>query len=213
MEIDFQRILFMIPPLLLALTAHECAHAWVAWRLGDNTAYMMGRVTLNPVKHLDPIGTLAIFVTGMFGWAKPVPVNARNFKHPAKDLMLVSIAGPATNLFLAAVFAVIYKIAINNVDPSMLFATSGLVGPLFKMVLISIWLNVGLAVFNMLPIHPLDGSSVLAYFLPTKAYIQFRKLEPYGFMILLALIMTGMTGTIIGPAVVGVVRFLTGGMI
>lgn len=213
MDIDFQRILLMIPPLLLALTAHECAHAWVAWRLGDNTAYMMGRVTLNPIKHLDPVGTIAIFITGMFGWAKPVPVNARNLKNPAKDLMLVSIAGPATNLFLAALFAIIYKVAINSVDLSILFSDSGLVGPLFKMVLISIWLNVGLAVFNMLPIHPLDGSSVLAYFLPTSMYVQFRKLEPYGFMILLILIMTGLTGTIIGPAVIGVVNFLTGGMV
>lgn len=213
MDIDFQRILLMIPPLLLALTAHECAHAWVAWRLGDNTAYMMGRVTLNPIKHLDPVGTIAIFITGMFGWAKPVPVNSRNLKNPAKDLMLVSIAGPATNLFLAALFAIIYKVAINSVDLSILFSDSGLVGPLFKMVLISIWLNVGLAVFNMLPIHPLDGSSVLAYFLPTSMYVQFRKLEPYGFMILLILIMTGLTGTIIGPAVIGVVNFLTGGMV
>ena len=213
MEIDYQRILLMIPPLLLALSAHECAHAWVAWRLGDNTAYMMGRVTLNPIKHLDPIGTLAIFVTGMFGWAKPVPVNGRNFKHPAKDLMLVSVAGPATNLFLAALFAIIYRLFFHGPEEYLLYTTAGVMGPIYLMVKFSIWLNVGLAVFNMLPIHPLDGSSVFAYFLPTEAYVQFRKLEPYGFMILLALIMTGMTGKIIMPAVVGIVKFLAGGIV
>lgn len=213
MEIDYQRILLLIPPLLLALTVHECAHAWVAWRLGDNTAYMMGRVTLNPIKHLDPVGTLAIFLTGMFGWARPVPVNERNFKHPAKDLMLVSIAGPATNLCLAAIFAIIYRVFFNGPDEYLLYTTAGVMGPVFLMIKISIYLNVGLAIFNMLPIHPLDGSSVLAYFLPTEMYVKFRRLEPYGFMILLFLIMSGMTGKILVPAVLGIVKFLAGGVV
>jgi Zn-dependent protease len=112
------RILLLAPPILLAITAHEYAHGWVASRLGDPTARMLGRLTLNPIKHLDPIGTLTLFITGMFGWAKPVPINARYFKDPAKSLVWVSLAGPATNFFLAAVSTLIYKLFfISGVFP------------------------------------------------------------------------------------------------
>ncbi len=104
-----QNLLLLIPPMLLALTVHECAHGWVAWKLGDPTAKMLGRVTLNPLKHLDPIGTLAFVLSGMFGWAKPVPVNARNFHDPTKHMMYVSLAGPITNFFLAAVSAIVFR--------------------------------------------------------------------------------------------------------
>jgi len=211
MDIDFHRLLLLIPPLLLALSAHECAHAWVALRLGDKTSYMMGRVTLNPIKHLDPFGTLAIIITQMFGWAKPVPVNPRNLKHPIRDMMYVSIAGPATNLLLAAVFAGIYKLMLATFDPRLLVAPDGVIGPVFSMVVISIWLNVGLAVFNMLPIHPLDGAAVLGYFLPTEMYVKFRRYEHYGFLILITLLITGLTKYILVPPVRFIVKFLTGG--
>src|SRR4030066_814004 len=104
------KIILTAPPILLALTIHECAHAWVANRLGDPTAKMLGRVTLNPIKHLDPIGTLMLFFSGLFGWAKPVPINPRNFRNMSRSIVLVSLAGPLSNLALAALFAIAYKI-------------------------------------------------------------------------------------------------------
>ncbi|MEE9614817.1 MAG: site-2 protease family protein [Thermodesulfobacteriota bacterium] len=207
-----QKILLMAPPLLLALTAHECAHAWVASRLGDPTAKMMGRITLNPIKHLDPLGTLALFLSGMFGWAKPVPVNPRHFKDPAKGMMYVSLAGPATNLFLAAVFTLVYKLLIALAPPAGV-EVSGLYDPLFRMVVIGIYMNVALAVFNMIPVPPLDGSKVLASFLPPDKALAFSRIEPYGFLILLTLIFTGVIHAVFYPIVMVAFNFLTGGVI
>lgn len=205
-----QRIMLLIPPVLLALSAHECAHGWVAGRLGDPTARMLGRVTLNPIKHLDPIGTLAIFLTGLFGWAKPVPVNPRNFRDPTRAMMWVALAGPATNLFLAAVFAGVFKVMVAYGGAG--FASSSVTGPLFLMVWISVRLNVALAIFNMLPLPPLDGSKVLTHLLPTDKAISFSKLEPYGFVILMVLIMTGIVHEVMSPLIMITVKLLIGGM-
>ena len=119
-----------IPPILLALSVHECAHAWVAYRLGDPTARMLGRVTLNPLKHLDPIGTIVLLVSGMFGWAKPVPINPRNFRNISRSIVLVSIAGPLSNLFLAALFAGVYKL-FEALGPEFLSSMPRLWGPVF----------------------------------------------------------------------------------
>ncbi len=206
-----QRIILITPPILLALTVHECAHAWVADRLGDPTARMLGRITLNPIKHLDPIGALALFLTGMFGWAKPVPINPGNFKDPARDTLWVSIAGPATNLFLAAVFALIYRLFMVGEVP---LSTGGvdIYGPLFIMVELSIVLNIGLAVFNMIPVPPLDGSKVLQGLLPPDKAIQYARLEPYGFLILILLIFTGILHKVISPVIIITTRILTGGL-
>jgi Zn-dependent protease len=205
-----QRILLLTPPILLALTAHECAHGWVASSLGDPTAKMLDRITLNPIKHLDPVGTLVFFITGMFGWAKPVPVNARYFKDPGSSMMWVSLAGPATNLFLAAVFALVYKLFIAGA-PSLGGGASGIYIPLFAMVKISVWLNVALAVFNLLPIPPLDGSKVLMNLLPPQKAMAYSRIEPYGFMILIVLLMTGVIGKVLFPLVTLTVGLLLGG--
>ncbi len=205
-----QKLLLTAPPILLALTIHECAHGWVADRLGDPTARMLGRVTLNPLKHLDPIGTLMLFFSGLFGWAKPVPVNPRNFKHIARDMMWVSLAGPISNLALAAVSAVIYKMFLMG-GPRLMFAMPTVYKPLFIMVQFSIIINVSLAIFNMVPVPPLDGSKVLAYLLPADKAFAYSKIEPYGFMILLLLIVSGAINRFVSPLVFFMVKILTGG--
>lgn len=205
-----QKLLLTAPPILLALTVHECSHAWVAYRLGDPTARMLGRVTLNPLKHLDPIGTLMLFFSGLFGWAKPVPVNPRNFKHIARDMMWVSLAGPLSNLALAAASAVLYKV-FPMAGPGFMHSMPGLFRPLFIMLEFSIIINVSLAIFNMVPVPPLDGSKVLAYLLPSDKAFAFSKVEPYGFMILLVLIVTGALHRFVSPLVFLMVNLLTGG--
>lgn len=205
-----QRLLLTAPPILLALTVHECAHAWVAYRMGDPTAKMLGRVTLNPLKHLDPIGTIALFVSGMFGWAKPVPINPRNFRNLSKSLMLVSLAGPLSNLCLAAVFALVHKLFVFA-GPELLGNYPGIYRPLFIMVELSIILNVSLAIFNLVPIPPLDGSKVLSSMLPADKAFAFSRIEPYGFIILITLIMTGTLNKFVSPVVFLLVGLLTGG--
>src|SRR3990172_320706 len=132
---DYFRVLFLKAPVILfALTAHEYAHAWVARRRGDNTAYVLGRVSLNPIKHLDLVGTIMLFFSGLFGWAKPVPVNPRNFKNPSKDMMIVSVAGPLSNLVLAAVFAVLYALMSSSAQYDEALLDSAFFVPLFIMV-------------------------------------------------------------------------------
>lgn len=192
----FKLLLIKTPPILLALTVHEAAHAWTSKRLGDNTAYLLGRVSLNPIKHLDPIGTAMLFLSGMFGWAKPVPVNPMNFKEPSRGMMLVSIAGPGANLILAVLSAVVYKFMIGF--ESSIFAFPSL-APMFFMVKVSIIINIGLAIFNMIPVPPLDGSKVLAHFLPADKAFVYSRLEPYGFLVLILLIFTGIIDAVISP--------------
>lgn len=206
-----QRTLLLVPPVLLALTVHECAHAWVANRLGDPTAKMLGRVTFNPIKHLDPIGTLMLFFSGLFGWAKPVPINPRNFSNISRDIIMVSVAGPLSNLFLAALSALVYK-ALIITGPSLLGAMPNVVWPLFTMLELSIRINVALAVFNMIPIPPLDGSKVLGNLLPANQAFAWAKFEQYGFFVLLLLIVTGALHKFISPVIFVMVGLLMGGI-
>ncbi|GMR05201.1 MAG: site-2 protease family protein [Thermodesulfobacteriota bacterium] len=208
---DFiQRLILITPPVLLALTVHEYAHAWTAFRFGDATAKNLGRVTLNPLKHLDPIGTLALFLSGLFGWAKPVPINPRNFKNPAKALIWVSLAGPLSNIVLAGVFAIALRLFSTELAP-LISGYPGIYKPLFVMIQVSVIINVSLAVFNMIPIPPLDGSKVLLHALPYRKALKFSRIEPYGFIILILLIMTGVIHKFISPIVFLAVGLLTGG--
>ena len=205
-----QDIAILAVPVLLAVTFHEVAHGWVADKLGDPTARLLGRLTLNPIKHLDPIGTLVFFLTRMIGWAKPVPVNALNFRDPLKGMMWVAIAGPVTNLFLAAISAAIFRLLWASgalFDPSLSFVMK----PVYMMIQVSVVINVGLAVFNFIPIPPLDGSKVLMGLLSREQAEVFARIEPYGFLILIFLIMTDIVHRILSPIIGFTVGLLMGG--
>lgn len=190
-----QQLAIQLPPLLFALTVHELAHGWVAFRLGDPTAKMAGRLTMNPLKHLDPLGVLA-FVIMKIGWAKPVPVDPRYFRNPQKDMLLVALAGPGSNVLLALASALLARLLVS-VPVLPLFVLQPLVG----MLVASVWINIMLAVFNIIPIPPLDGSKVLMGVLPPKAARSFARIEPFGFFILLALFYTGVIGGMILPII------------
>lgn len=210
MEELIQKIAILAFPILLAVTLHELAHGWVADKLGDHTARLLGRLTLNPIKHLDPVGTLAFIVTGMIGWAKPVPVNPLNLKDHRKGMMWVALAGPATNLFIAATSAVILRLIYKTnlpFDASLAFIMT----PLILMIHASVMINIGLAVFNFIPIPPLDGGRVLAGLLPHDMAITYSRIEPYGFIILIVLIFTDFIHLVISPIVLSLVRLLLGG--
>lgn len=195
MNFDLTAVLLALPVLLLSLTAHEWGHAWVALKQGDDTAYMLGRVTMNPAAHVDPIGTLlfpAIAIgSGMplLGWAKPVPTNPRKYRHYKRGDVLVSLAGVAMNALLALGFAlVLWIIAISTRNMA---AVPEPVQILFQMCRFGVLGNVGLIVFNLLPIPPLDGSHVFYHLLPPNLGAEYRRLYPYGFLILWALVLTG----------------------
>ena len=206
------KTLLTAPPILFALTVHECAHAWTAYRMGDPTAMMLGRVTLNPLKHLDPVGTLALFLSGMFGWAKPVPINPRNFRNISRGLTLVALAGPLSNLALAAFFAGVYKLLLLGGMTIVSSVGPAVYKPVFMMVELSVLLNVSLAVFNLIPIPPLDGSRVLSNFIPARQALAYARFEQYGFMVLMLLIVTGVINRIVSPLVYLTAGLLTGGI-
>ncbi len=190
-----QQIIILAPPFLLALTFHELAHGYVAWSLGDPTAKNAGRLTMNPLKHLDPWGVIA-FIIMKIGWAKPVPVNPNYFKDPQKGMLLVALAGPAANVVLAIVSALLVKLLLI-VPIIPMFVLKPLVG----MLVASVWINIMLAVFNCLPIPPLDGSKVLMGILPPETARSYAKLEPFGFILLLALFYTGVISKVIMPVI------------
>lgn len=197
-----QQIAAWLLPVLLAITVHEIAHGWIARHFGDRTAELQGRLTLNPIKHIDPIGTilvpgLLLLLPGgfVFGWAKPVPVDWRNFKHPKQDMAWVAVAGPTSNLLMAFGWAVLTRIAV------MLPGDSPITAPLLFMGVAGIFINTILMVLNLLPLPPLDGGRVLTGLLPARYAYQFARIEPYGFVILLALLMTGVLGSVMWPFV------------
>jgi Zn-dependent protease len=201
-HIDFANIFIEFAVLLFSLTVHEMAHAWTADSLGDPTARLLGRVSLNPLVHADPIGTvlfpLVAMISGapLLGWAKPVPVNGRQLRHPRRDFILVAAAGPASNLMMAFTAAVL--LAVLPVSPQTLGEPNVTV-PLAAILRLAIQLNVLLAVFNMIPIPPLDGGNVLAGLLPATLAISFNRLRPYGFILLYALILTNGFDYIVVP--------------
>ncbi len=191
----------MAPPLLLALTLHEYAHGYVAYRLGDPTARDAGRLTLNPLSHLDPIGTIAFFFI-KFGWAKPVPVNPYYFKNPRKDMLWVALAGPVTNLMLAVASAVLLKgiVGTASVLPYTPLLQAILV-PLYNMLVASVWINLVLCIFNFLPIPPLDGGRIMTGLLPEDMARTYASFERYGFIVILLLAFSGVLGTVIFPVI------------
>ncbi|MBS4007968.1 MAG: site-2 protease family protein [Clostridium sp.] len=181
-------MLYRIPALLLAITFHEAAHAFMAYRLGDPTAKDQGRLTLNPLKHLDPLGTLALLIF-RFGWAKPVPVNPMYFRGDRRrGMFLVGLAGPATNFMLAFLSMFV-----------LLTSPLTLEGHLGNIIVQVYWYNVLLGIFNLLPLPPLDGSKVFSYFLPRQTAYKLGQLDQYGPLILILLIFTGVLSTILGP--------------
>ncbi len=195
------RVIILAPPILFALTLHEYAHGYVAYRFGDPTAKALGRLTLNPVKHLDPIGTLAFFLINI-GWAKLVPVNGTYFNNPKKDMLWVALAGPLTNLVLAIISAIAAKMIFQlaqMLPPSLL--VEAVVVPLFQMVQASIWINLVLCIFNFLPIPPLDGSRILMGILPDNLARSYGSFERYGFIIILILAFSGLLSKMILPVI------------
>jgi len=188
-------------PMLVAITFHEVAHGYVAYFLGDPTAKRAGRLTLNPLKHLDPLGVLAFVLTRMIGWAKPVPIDPRFFANPRAGMVLVSLAGPAANFALAVASAVILGLlgSLHQAVPP--FWRHSAILPLAYMSVASVQVNLALGLFNLLPIPPLDGGHILAGVLPPRAAYELERLAPFGFVIVLVLAATGLLGRFIGPAV------------
>lgn len=181
-------LLYSLPAVLLALSVHEAAHAYAAFKAGDPTARNLGRLTLSPLKHLDPIGLFCLLFFG-FGWAKPVPINPRNFKNYKRDTIMVSLAGIITNLILSFIAFGVYAIMVSGF---------GFTNIIFQEIMIPIIvLNITLAFFNILPIPPLDGSHVLEVFLPPKAARVMSMISRYGFLILIALLATGILRTML----------------
>jgi len=181
MGFDLKNLLNLVIALLYAITIHEFFHAWTANRLGDPTAKMQGRLTLNPLAHLDPLGTICIFVAH-FGWGKPVPVNPGYFKHPRRDDVLVSAAGPISNFVSALLFGLIFQI---------LYKFAGVPSDLFKVLELLVVMNLMLAIFNCIPLYPLDGSHILKGFLPRQMLPGYENISRYSPFILLGIILLG----------------------
>ena len=180
-------VLMRVIPALICITFHELSHGFVAYRLGDRTAKDMGRLTLNPIKHIDPFGLLMMLFAG-FGWAKPVPVNMWNFKHPKRGMAVTALAGPVSNLVLASFF-----LAIGGVLYTVL-QKSGIDNIILSMVIQTAYLNIAFAIFNIIPIPPLDGSKVLFSLLPNQAYYKLMRYERYGMGLLLIIVFAGRFG-------------------
>ncbi len=195
------QFIVIAPAILLALTVHEFAHGYVAYRLGDPTAKAMGRLTLNPLKHLDPLGTIAFFIIKI-GWAKPVPVNPNYFKNPQKDMLWVALAGPVVNLILAVLSAIAVKVVwflAENLPYSSV--AEAILVPLNMVLMASVWINLVLCIFNFLPIPPLDGSKILAGILPPDMARSYASVERYGFVIILVLAFSGLLSRMIMPVI------------
>ena len=197
-----QKLAIFVLPLIFAITVHEAAHGWMAKRLGDKTAEMLGRVTLNPMKHIDPVGTVLVplglyLMTGfMFGWAKPVPVSWQNLNNPKRDMGIVALAGPGANLVMALIWAIMVYIGAMTMESFDWIAL-----PLLLMGVAGVLINSILMALNLLPILPLDGGRVLYSLLPQKQAQIYSRSEAFGLIIVVALLITGLLGVILWPVV------------
>lgn len=197
-----QQLSVLVIPVLLAITVHEAAHGWAAKRLGDPTAHMLGRVSLNPLRHIDPVGTLLVPLVGywlsgfLFGWAKPVPINPRNLRQPRRDEALVALAGPGANLIMAILWSLTIEAGRLAWPVSEWMAL-----PLIYTGAAGVVINSILLVINLLPVLPLDGGRVLSFLLPAPLARPFRLLEPYGFVIIILLLVTGVLSRVISPLI------------
>ncbi|MCS5711366.1 site-2 protease family protein [Candidatus Berkiella aquae] len=202
MQDIIQQICIWALPILFAITLHEAAHGYVAHKLGDHTAYLLGRVSANPLKHIDPLGTILIPLIMMlttnfiFGWAKPVPVDGRNLKHPRRDFAWVAMAGPTSNFLMALFWAGVMKLGLYLIAHKVTLGT-----PMALMGKAGIMINLVLMVLNLIPLPPLDGSRVLSALLPPKLDILFNKITPFGFIILILLAVMGVLSKILLPPV------------
>jgi Zn-dependent protease len=190
-------LLYSLPGIILAFTIHEYAHALSAYMLGDKTAKQYGRLTLNPIAHVDPMGFLCLIVTRRFGWAKPVPVNDLNFKDKKKGMLIVALSGPLSNFLIALLIAVLYR-----------FINSSIGEAVRSMLQIAYIINLSIGVFNLIPIPPLDGSKILDVFLTNKQKLFMRRYAVYSNIIIIMLIFSGIIGTILGPAIRGLDWFI-----
>lgn len=206
-----QKITVWAIPILLSVTLHEAAHAWVATRCGDTTAKRLGRLSLNPLNHLDPVGTVIMpLLIGVltqfqfiFGWAKPVPVSWTQLRHPRRDSFLVSAAGPGANLIMAILWTAIFKLSLylhpESSSPALFLLLTAQAG---------IWINLILAFLNLLPIPPLDGGNMMASLLPPRLSMRYLQLQSFGFFILILLLLTGALSWLLNPLLYGAMKVL-----
>jgi Zn-dependent protease len=204
-----QQLAVMALPVLFAITVHEAAHGWMAKRLGDRTAEMLGRVSLNPIRHIDPVGTVLVpvamflFTGFLFGWAKPVPIGWRNLKNPRRDMALVALAGPGANLLMGVAWGLAIHLGLL-----LRHSLEWVSMPLIFMGAFGVLINVFLMVLNLIPILPLDGGRVLNSLLPPRLSYGYSRLEPFGLFIIVALLMVGLLGKIMLPLVILAVDLL-----
>jgi Zn-dependent protease len=229
MQIDFSdfvsKLVIYMVVWIFAVTIHEAAHAWMSLKYGDDTAYLLGRVTVNPIPHIDPLGTLVLPIIGFIAgysptaaafplimWGKPTPVNPLRWRKKDQANVMVSLAGIATNLIAAIVFTIVLRLLFAYGVFSIETIRSGIAGPVFTLLMSMIVLNVGLAVFNLLPLPPLDGGKALQSFLPVSSEPIMSVLETYGIFILFILMWTGILGMIVGPFNNAILRLLFAGL-
>lgn len=206
-----QRLAVVALPLIFAITVHEAAHGYVAWLLGDDTARRMGRITVNPLPHIDPVGTLLVPVVMVLlvgfaiGWAKPVPVDVRRLRSPRRDSALVAVAGPAVNLLMALAWSLLLVAAQYS-----LHSLHAVAYPLLLMAGAGVFINLMLMALNLLPVPPLDGGRIMVGILPLGAARAFARIEPYGMFVLIALLATGLLGAILWPIIQAALLLMPG---
>lgn len=211
MDNFFFKLSIMLVPGLFAITCHEVSHGYIAWRYGDPTARMLGRLTLNPLKHIDVIGTLMIVFIGI-GWAKPVPVIYENLRNPKRDMIWVAAAGPITNILIAFVSAMLLRAFVTFGNPAAEGAPLAMViEPLILMLAFSVYINLLLAIFNMIPLPPLDGGRVMVGLLPFKQAAALSRIEPYGMIIIIGLVFfTNIFSYVVVPLLQAGIHLLAG---